>query len=66
MDSVSVEYFILKKNVTFWNEGTFTLASSVQEVPAILNEMTCRVSASLGWFIDVLILYKRILLSKLA
>ena len=25
------------KNVTFWNEGTFTLASSVQAVPVIFK-----------------------------
>ena len=35
MHGVSVEYFILYKNVTFWNEGTFTLATSVQEVLVI-------------------------------
>ena len=37
MNNVSVEYFILKKNVTFLNEGTFTLASSVLEVPVIFK-----------------------------
>ena len=37
MDGFSVKYFILKKNVTFWNEGTFTLASSEQKVQVILK-----------------------------
>ena len=62
IDSVSVEYL----NVTFWNESTFTLASSVQDV---FNEMTCRWPAesrqNLGWFIEAWVLYQ-ILLSKLA
>ena len=41
MDNVSLEYFILYKMCGFWNNGTFTQASSVQEVPAIfkLNEL---------------------------
>ena len=38
MDGVSVEFFhIVAKNVIFWNEGTFTLASSVQDVPIIFK-----------------------------
>ena len=38
MNNVSVEYFnIVEKYVTFWNEGTFTLASSLQEIPIIFK-----------------------------
>ena len=33
------------ESVTFLNEGTFSLASSMQEVHVILNKITCRVSA---------------------
>ena len=37
MDGVSMEYFILQRNVTVWNEGTFTQAPSVQAVPGIFK-----------------------------
>ena len=51
IDGISVEYFhIVEKIVTFLNEGTFTLASSVEDVPVILNKMTYRVSGRL-WLI---------------
>ena len=45
-------FHIVRKNVTFWNEGTFTLSSSVEDIPVILNEMTCRVSAR-HWLIYI-------------
>ena len=32
-----LNFHIVAKNVTFWNEGTFTLASSVQDVPVIFK-----------------------------
>ena len=41
MDGISVSgwdaVFILWEKVTFWNEGTFTLASSVEDVPVIFK-----------------------------
>ena len=37
MDNISEEYFISVKSVTFWNEGTFTLTSAVQDLPVILK-----------------------------
>ena len=38
MDGVIVEYLkYCRKTVNFWNKGTFTLASSVQDVPAIFK-----------------------------
>ena len=37
MDIISEEYFEPTKNVTFWNEGTFTWTSSVQDLPVILK-----------------------------
>ena len=36
-DGISVEYFIFQKNVIFLNMGTFTLASSVEDVPVIFK-----------------------------
>ena len=45
-----MEYFVLYKNVTFWNEGTFTLVSSVQGVPVLFKRKDLRVSAKY-WFI---------------
>ena len=41
MANVSEEYFIsLYKRVTFWNEGTLTRTSSVQDVLVSHFEMT--------------------------
>ena len=50
-----------RKSVTFRNEGTFSLTSSVQEVHVILNEILCRVSAKKSVFC-----IPYVLLSKLA
>ena len=60
-----MEYFILWENVILRNEDTFTLASSVEDDPIILNEMTYRVSARY-WliYISVIFVYQ-IFLSKL-
>ena len=37
MDSAFVKYLILQEICDFWNEGTFTLASSVQEAQFVFK-----------------------------
>ena len=34
---ICVMVYIVEKSVTFWNEGTFSLASSVQEIHVIIK-----------------------------
>ena len=52
--------------VIFWNEGSFTWISSVQNERDIWNEMTCRVLATPLIINRIKILYDRYLLSELA
>ena len=45
-----VAHCIVEKTVTFWNWGTFTLASSVQDVPAILKWNGMQILFLFVWF----------------